>query len=183
MTLLFDQYDLKDDTTLMNDIADKILQLPWFDNAGTVNKEIETKVEQFLDELSVNQYEIQWISKNELTDQLNSMSFEDSAVWSALKDIPTIYMEEIQQKEMEEAWKILLNDLPEHLFHVVFEKAYTLYQGEEEVRYLINNAFYVSTLIVLAELVGEKAFANKLSEIIETGNIVVGFEGEKLYLL
>ncbi|MEI3612411.1 hypothetical protein [Pseudogracilibacillus sp. SO30301A] len=183
MTLIFDQYDLKGETALLNDIAGTVLQLPWFEKAGHYNQETETKLELLLDELHVHHYEIEWISKNTLAEKLNTVSFGDSKIWKALKELPTIYTEKIEEKELEEAWNILLNDLPEHLFHFIFEKAYELYQNEEEIHHLINQAYYVSTLIALAKLAGEEIVADKLTNIIETGNVVVGFQREKIYLL
>jgi|SRR5699024_310553 len=183
MTALFNRYELKDETELMNKIADKMLQLPWFKNIGNFNQETETKLVELLDELHVDQYKIQWIAKDMLTEKLNAISFGDSAVWKALKDLPTTYIEKIEQKEMEEAWNILLQDFQEHLFHVVFDKAYEQYQEEEELRYLIYNAHYVSIIITLAELAGDTDFADKLTQVQATGNVVVGFQGENLYLL
>src|SRR5690625_4484610 len=182
MVLLFEKYELKDDTTLMNDIANTILELSWFDNLGTASQETEEKVTQVMNDLNVSSFQFKWISKDELANQLDNVSLEDSPLWEKLKDIPSIYNEKIQQNEMGKLWKILVDELPEHLFHEVFEKAYEQYEDEEIVRYLINHAMYVSILISLAKLAGEKQFADTLVNLINTGNIVAGFNGEELYL-
>lgn len=184
MMTIFERYDVSTKKEIMQTITEVLLNLPWYENIGMQNKQTEATLSSLISEITLEEYDIKWIDKKDLNKQLDKMDFSDSEIWQKLKDLPSDYKKELEELKLTKIWDIMLLELPEHLFHVTFKKAYELFEeNKENVKYLINNAYYISVLITLSYLTNDKLFANKLIDLVKTGNTVVGFKGDTILLL
>ena len=64
-----------------NGMIERFMKMNWYSNIGQQNVEAEKKIDQFMSSLNISEYEIKWISRKQLHETMERISFEGSALW------------------------------------------------------------------------------------------------------
>ncbi|HWK22311.1 MAG TPA: hypothetical protein VNS08_04680 [Ureibacillus sp.] len=179
-TINIQEMDLE---TAVDSIITRFRAVHWGKKAGLQNGEAEEKVITFLDALNVNSYTIKWITSGELSETISRLTFEGSELWDQLKEIPERFSTRIRQAGQEELLFELGDRLPEIIFHQAFSHMIDLATDKKSTEYLIGLAMYLCVLTCSAELAGEGSSFYPMIELLEMGNLVLGVEGNTIYLL
>ena len=151
--------------------------------AGQKDFDTEKKLETFMSTIGVKDYEVRWLSKEQLPHVIQHLTFEGSALWPKLKELPDFLNEKIVRDENEAILADMVDRVPEAVFHGVYKQAYALVKEEKAVKFLVGHALYISILACTAELAGETKLFSSLIDIVEEGHLPLGPEGNIFYLL
>lgn len=154
----------------------------WYERAGEVNDQTEERLKQFFSELQVENVDIEWATKEETAQLITEFTFENSAVWDKLKDLPDQLKEKIEKNNKQEQMEDIIDRAPELIYLRTFDRAYELFQDEKLIKYLVVHAMYVSVLACVAALAEDDLF-NPIVEMIEEGHIPLGIKENTVYLL
>lgn len=166
-----------------NEMVKRLTTINWYKNVGQQNIDAEQKIDQFMSSLNIHEYEIRWISRDQVTEMIGRLSFEGSAFWEALKEVPDQLKEKIVHAGNDTHLADLVDKVPEAIFHGAFTQAFNLFSEEKAVQFLVGHAMYVSVLACAAELTeGDNAFL-PVVELLEAGHLPLGPEGDIFYLL
>lgn len=64
-----------------NGMIERLMTMNWYCNIGQQNVEAEKKIDQFMSSLNISEYEIKWISRKQLKEKIERISFEDNDLW------------------------------------------------------------------------------------------------------
>lgn len=167
----------------VNELINQLTAMNWYSRAGQYSLEIEGKLAQFMRSLGVHTYEIKWIEKEQLSETIASLSFENSALWEVLKELPDKLKKKIEGTGREQLLEDVVDNIPEAVFHRAYEQAYRLVTDVNTVKFLVGHAMYISLLVCIAELAGEKDSLSMVVEILEEGHLPLGPKGNTFYLL
>ncbi|MEI4803561.1 hypothetical protein WAZ07_20325 [Bacillus sp. FJAT-51639] len=166
-----------------NEMIKRLTTMDWYENVGQQNIEAEKKVDRFMSSLNISEYDIRWISRKQLSETIERLSFEGSAFWEALKEVPDQLKEQIVRAGNEKLLADVVDKVPEVIFHGVYKQAFHIFGDEKAIRFLIGHAMYVSVLACAAELAeGDNAFLSVV-ELLEAGHLPLGPRGNTFYLL
>lgn len=167
----------------VNEMVKRLTAIDWFVNSGQQNIEAEQKVDQFMEYLDRSEYEIKWISRNQVTQTIERLSFEGCAFWEALKEVPDQLKKKIVHAGNENLLADMADKVPEAIFHGACTQAFHLFGDEKVVQILVGLAMYVSVLTCAAELAGGQNIFLPMVELLEAGHLPLGPEGNIFYLL
>ncbi|MEK4177490.1 hypothetical protein [Aeribacillus sp. FSL W8-0870] len=179
-------YDFKHER--VNQMADRLLNINWYQHVGTIHDDVQNKAEKFLQSLNIENCEIKWISKDEIGNIYDTIRLTNSSLWEALKVLPDRLKEKIDQSGQEEILNEIVYHLPEAVFHEVYKGAFKTFSDESFIRFLVGHAMYISLLACAWELVaninewGENPFAY-LVDILEMGHIPLGSNNQTFYIM
>ncbi|PGE66613.1 hypothetical protein [Bacillus toyonensis] len=166
-----------------NGMIERLMTMNWYCNIGQQNVEAEKKIDQFMSSLNISEYEIKWISRKQLIEKIERISFEDNDLWGALAAVPDQLKEKIERAGNEKLLVDVVDEVPEAIFHGVYKEAFEIFGEEKTVKFLVGHAMYVSVLACAAELAEEKNVCLPIIELIEMGHVPLGPEGNTFYLL
>lgn len=166
-----------------NGMIERLMTMNWYRNIGQQNLEAEKKIDKFMSSLNVSEYEIKWISRNQLHETIGRISFEGNALWGALAEVPDQLKEKIVRAGNEKLLVDVVDKVPEAIFHGVYKEVFKHFGEEKTVKFLVGHAMYVSVLACAAELAEEKNVLLPIIELIEMGHVPLGPEGNTFYLL
>lgn len=166
-----------------NGMIERLMTMNWYCNIGQQNVEAEKKMDQFMSSLNISEYEIKWISRKQLNEKIERISFEDNDLWGALAAAPDQLKEKIERADNEKLLVDVVDKVPEAIFHGVFKEAFKHFGEEKTVKFLVGHAMYISVVACAAELAEEKNVFLPIVELLELGHIPLGPEGNTVYLL
>ncbi|MEH7462317.1 hypothetical protein V7166_09580 [Bacillus thuringiensis] len=166
-----------------NEMIKRLTDMDWYVNAGQQNIEAEKKMDRFMSSFNISEYDIRWISRKQLSETIGRLSFEGSALWETLKEVPDQLKEKIVRAGNENLLADVVDKVLEAIFHGVYKQAFYIFGDEKAVKFLVGHAMYVSVLACAAELAeGNNAFL-PVVELLEAGYLPLGPEGNTFYLL
>lgn len=183
MALLLNQEKLGSDAESINALAERLSKINWYQQAGKEEQRAEELFQTLMHNLNVHEYELKWISKEEAGTLISTLSFEGSALWEVLKLLPDSLKQKVDEQGKGNVLEKAVDVLPEFVFHHAFEKAFQIFQQEKVVQFLTTQAMYLSILIATAEIAGESDLFLPLLELLESGHVPLGPEGNVIYLL
>lgn len=163
-------------------VMDQLQNALWYERAGESNDETEEQLKQFMKNLQVENYDIKWIRKEEAPRLIGTFTFENSAIWEQLKDVPDHFMKQIEEKGKQQQLDELIDRVPEFIYLRTFERAYALFQDKQLIQYLVVHGMYISTLACIAALLEDELFI-PIVEMVKDGHIPLGIKGNTVYLL
>ncbi|WP_439022302.1 hypothetical protein [Bacillus thuringiensis] len=166
-----------------NGMIERLMTMNWYSNIGQQNLEAEKKIDQFMCALNNSEYEIKWISRNQLSETIERISFEDNDLWGMLAEVPDHLKEKIISVGNEKLLIDVVDKVPEAIFHGVYKEAFKHFGEEKVVEFLVGHAMYISTVACAAELAEEKNVFLPIVELLELGHIPLGPERNTFYLL
>ncbi len=181
VTMNQDQLGLKNQS--IDDLADRLSKINWYEKAGKKDAEAEQTFRSFMQKLNVGNYELKWISKEEAADTICKLNFEDSELWESLSVLPDMLKKKVDELDQNQLLEKAVDTIPEFVFHLAFEKAIQLFHEEKVVSFLVGHAMYVAVLAATAEMAGEKELLAPLLELLESGHVPLGPEKNTVYLL
>lgn len=167
----------------IDDMVKRLQPIHWGKNAGQQNLETEEKINEFMDLLKVDSYEIKWVSKEAVPEITNHLTFEESDMWESLKGIPDELSNKIKQDGSEKLLLELGDRVPELIFHGAYSHLFPQFEEKKTVEYLVGLAMYVSVMACTAELAGEENIFMPIVELVEAGHLPLGPVGNTFYLL
>ncbi|HZH58821.1 MAG TPA: hypothetical protein VEY70_04435 [Metabacillus sp.] len=170
-------------TKFIDAMVTRLQAIKWGKEAGLQNVSSEGKVSDFMDLLKVNSYTIKWVSKEELPEIINRLTFEGSEIWDSLKEIPDQLSNKIKQAGHEKLLLELGDRVPELIFHGAYSHLFQQFKEKKTIEYLVGLAMYVSVMACTAELAGEENIFLPIVELVEAGHLPIGPEGNTFYIL
>lgn len=167
----------------INEIAERLFAIDWYKNAGEKEKTSEEAIQRFMQKLQVKDYEIQWIIKEQTSEIISRLTFENSNLWKVISDFPDLLKKKIDEAGQVELLNIAVETVPQEIFHITFQKAFQAFGEEKLVNFFVGHAMYIAVLVCTAELAGEEDSFTPLLEFLEAGHVPVGVEGNTIYLL
>ncbi|PLS18613.1 hypothetical protein CVD28_05605 [Bacillus sp. M6-12] len=171
------------DARSVNELIERLTTIDWYTYAGKIDHAANTKLDQLMSNLGVKDYEIQWLSKEEVPEAVSRIALEKSALWDVLKDLPEELKNKIDINGNEKLLEDIVDRVPELVFHGAYMQAFHLFGDENAVKYLVGHAMYISILACSAELAGEEDIFSPLLELLEMGHLPLGPNGNIFYLL
>src|SRR5699024_10468308 len=112
------------------------------------------------------------------------VSLSGSSLWDKLKDVPDQLKEKIDELNQGELLKLVVDRVPEAVFHPAFEAAFEKFGGEEKVvQFFVGQAMYFATLICAAELANESTLSTQFIALLESGHVPIGPQGDIIYII
>jgi hypothetical protein len=167
----------------VNEIIGKLTSINWYSKVGEYSPNIEGKLAQFMSVLGVHDYEIKWIPIEQVAETIEGLSFEGSALWEVLKELPEQWKKKIDSLEHERLLNEIVDRVPEAVFHSAYKHAFVTFKDENTIKFLVGHAMYVSLLACVSELAGDHQALSFLLELLEDGHLPLGPNGNTFYLL
>ncbi|PGZ98581.1 hypothetical protein COE51_11025 [Bacillus pseudomycoides] len=167
----------------VNNWIERLLAIDWYKQAGQQQEGAVEKVNQFMRTLGVNEYEVKWLSKNQVSDAIQRLTFEGSNLWIILEKVPDQLKAKVNEAGNESLLEKVVDVVPEAVFHNVFVRAFHTFGEEKTVQFLVGHAMYVSILICTAVLAEEPNLFLPIVELLEAGYLPLGTEGNTFYLV
>jgi hypothetical protein len=171
------------DARSVNEWIERLLAIDWYKQAGQQQEVAVEKVNQFMRALGVNEYEVRWLSKDEVPDAIRRLTFEGSQLWNILEKLPDQLKAKIKENGNESLLEKIVDVVPEAVFHHAFAGAFHTFDEEKTVQFLVGHAMYVSILVCTAALAEEKNLFLPIVELLEAGYLPLGPEGNTFYLV
>jgi len=166
------------------EILDGLADVEWYHKAGEKDMDAEANMEQFLSRLNVSDYELKWVSKENLHDVLGELTFTESPLWDALKDMPGQFKETIVANGLDGRPLQKAVDLaPVSVYHPAFAGAYQQFGDKKAVQYLSVGAMYIGLMTSLSVLAEEEKLFEPIVEMIKSGHGPLGPSGKTIYLI
>ena len=167
----------------INDVAERLTAINWYEKAGVTENEAEETFHRFMQALQVNKYDIQWVSKEQVPDAISKLTFDNSELWEVLRELPDQLKKDIEAEGQVSLLEKAVDTVPQAVFHAAFEKAFQTFDEEKTVSFLVGHAMYIAVLACTAELADKTEVFAPLLEMLESGHIPLGPEGNTIYLL
>jgi NADH dehydrogenase/NADH:ubiquinone oxidoreductase subunit G len=167
----------------VNELIDKLTSINWYSKAGQYNLDVEGKLARFIIALGVHNYEIKWITKEQVAETIGKLSFENSDLWEVLKELPDQFRKKIDSLGYQQLLNDVVDKVPEAVFHGAYKHAYEAFKDEDTIKFLVGHAMYISILACTAELADEKEKMSILLDLLEEGHLPLGPQGNTFYLL
>ncbi|KOS68818.1 hypothetical protein AEA09_09885 [Lysinibacillus contaminans] len=167
----------------INEIAERLSAIDWYKKAGVKEKTAEEALQRFMQKLQVVDYEIQWITKEQTSETISKLTFDNSELWKVLSSLPDLLKKKIDEAGLTDLLKIAVETVPQAVFHAAFQKAFQEFGEEKQVNFFVGHAMYIAVLVCTAELAGEADSFTPLLELLEAGHVPVGLDGNTIYLL
>ncbi|WP_255446904.1 hypothetical protein [Bacillus sp. SH5-2] len=150
---------------------------------GQQQEDVLEKVNQFIRTLGVNEYEIKWLSKDQVSCAIQRLTFGGSNLWIVLEKVPYQLKAKINEIGNESLLEKIVDVVPEAIFHNVFAEVFHTFGEEKTVHFLVGHAIYVSILICKAVLAEEQNLFLPIVELLEVGYLPLGTEANTFYLV
>ncbi len=167
----------------INDVAERLTAINWYEKAGVKEKETEETFHRFMQALQVNEYDIQWVSKEQVPEIIEKLTFNDSKLWEVLSELPDQLKKDIEKSGQVSLLEKAVDTVPQAVFHAAFEKAFQAFGEDKTVSFLVGHAMYIAVLACTAELADKADLFAALLELLESGHVPLGPEGNTIYLL
>ena len=167
----------------INDIAERLATINWYGKAGVKEVQAEESLHLFLKTLRVSEYNIQWVERERVLPIIGQLTFENSKLWEALRELPDQMKKKIDESGHVALLESTIEAVPQAVFHAAFEKAFQVFEDEKIVNYLVGHAMYIAVLICTAELADQVDLFAPLLELLASGHVPLGLEGNTIYLL
>lgn len=167
----------------VNELIERLTSINWYSKAGEYSPDVEGKLAQFMSALGVHDYDIKWISIEQVPETIKTLSFEGSALWEVLKELPEQWKKKIDSLENERLLNEVVDRVPEAVFHSAYKQAFMTFKDENTIKFLVGHAMYISILACTAELAGDHQALSFLIELLEEGHLPLGPKGNTFYLL
>ena len=167
----------------INDIANRLSNIDWYKEVGVKEKNVEEVLQRFLTKLQVANYEIEWISKEQIAQTISNLNLNNSELWDVLSNLPDQLKKKIDDTDQVDLLRKMIEIVPQEVFHVAFQKAFQQFGEEKQVQFFVTQAMYIAVLICTAELAGEGELFAPLLELLEGGHVPVGLDENTIYLL
>ena len=167
----------------INEIANRLSKIDWYKAVGVKEKHAEEILQRFIDKLQVSNYEIQWISKEQIAETISNLNLANSDLWKVLSNLPDQLKKKIEDAGQVDLLSKIIEIVPQEVFHVAFQKAFQQFGEEKQVHFFVVHAMYIAVLICTAELAGEVKLFAPLLELLEAGHVPIGLDENTIYLL
>ncbi|MGG0731066.1 hypothetical protein [Bacillus paramycoides] len=167
----------------VNNWIERLLAIDWYKQVGQQQEGAVAKVNQFMRTLGVNEYEVKWLSKNQVSGAIQRLTIEGSNLWVILEKVPGQLREKVNEAGNESLLEKVVDVVPEAIFHNAFARAFHTFCEEKTVQFLVGHAIYVSILICTAVLAEVPNLFLPLVELLEAGYLPLGPEGNTFYLV
>ncbi|MCU9594501.1 hypothetical protein OEV82_08535 [Caldibacillus thermolactis] len=167
----------------LSTLSEKLCSIEWYRKACIQDQQTEELFYEFCQLLKINDYQFQWVKKEELSEKIKGIDFEGSQLWEGIKDLPDRFKVRINTKGLNKALEKIVDHLPESIFHPAFDGAFRQFQEEKIVNHLTVAAMYISLLICCAYLAGEESLFEPILRILESGHAPIGMEGNIVYFI
>ncbi|WP_374966936.1 hypothetical protein [Lysinibacillus sp. RS5] len=167
----------------INEIAERLSAIDWYEKAGFKEKIAEEALQRLMRKLQVDDYEIQWVTKEQTSETISKLTFDNSNLWKVLSGLPDQLKKNIDEAGQADLLKIAIESVPQAVFHATFQKAFQEFGDEKQVNFFVGHAMYIAVLVCTAELAGEEDLFIPLLELLEMGHVPVGLDGNRIYLL
>ncbi|MBJ8075002.1 hypothetical protein JDS92_06480 [Bacillus cereus group sp. N12] len=167
----------------VNNWIERLLAIEWYNQEGQQQEGAVENVNQFMRTLGVNEYEVKWLSKNQVSGAIQRLTFERSNLWVILEKIPGQLRAKVNEVGNESLLEKVVDAVPEAIFHNAFERAFHTFGEEKTVQFLVGHAMYFSILICTAVLAEELKLFLPIVELLEAGYLPLGLEGNIFYLV
>ena len=166
----------------VNELIEKLTTINWYSNVGEFSPDIEGKLAQFMSAIGVHDYEIKWITKEQVPETIKTLSFEGSALWEVLKEVPDQLKTRMERLGTDKLLNELVDRVPEAVFHSAYNQAFLTFDDQDAINFLMGHAMYISILACTAELAGDNSMSF-IVELLEEGHLPLGPKGNTFYLL
>ncbi len=167
---------------LVNEMIERLTSIDWYSQAGKQCAGSAEKAVQFIESIGVSHYEVRTVSKEEIPNIIQKLTFNGSELWSVLKEEPDRLKEKLAVSGKEELLQKVVDVVPEAVFHPAFTGAHQAFRDSKTVQFLIGHAMYISVMSCTAVLAGEKELFEPILNIMEAGHIPLGPEGNIFYI-
>ncbi|MET3289268.1 UNVERIFIED_CONTAM: hypothetical protein ABID98_001838 [Brevibacillus sp. OAP136] len=167
----------------VNAWIERLVGIEWYKQTGQQQEAALEKVNQLMSRLGVNDYEIQWLTKDEVPNAIQRLTFEGSQLWSMLEQLPDQLKAKVQKFGNESLLEKVVDVVPEAVFHRAFAGAFHTFGDEKTVQFLVGYAMYLSIMVCTAVLAEEMDLFLPMVELLEAGYLPLGPEANTFYLV
>ncbi|OMP66006.1 hypothetical protein [Domibacillus epiphyticus] len=167
----------------VNEMIERLTSIDWYSQAGVIEDTAADYVHQFMKALGVTEYELKWLAKEQVPSIVPSLSFSDSVFWDVVKEVPDQLKAKIDQQDQQALLEKTVEIVPEAVFHGAFKKAFSTFEDEKTIQYLIGHAMYISVMACSAVLADEFSAFEPIVQLLEAGHLPLGPQGNNFYLL
>lgn len=182
MAVMISEENQSTEVHLLNEMIERLISINWYSQAGKQYVEAAEKTVQFIESLGVSRYEVRAVSKEEIPNIIQRLTFNGSELWTVLNEEPDRLKEKIVLSGKEELLQKVVDIVPEAVFHPAFAGAHQTFKDLKTVQFLIGHAMYISVMSCAAVLAGEEELFEPILNIIEAGHIPLGPEGDIFYV-
>lgn len=129
-------------------LVDKLTSTSWFASPQANQSKAESAIQQFLSGLGLGELPVRRLHRHELGPFIQNYELIRDPIWPRLYEIPLTIRQAAERKEVLEALSFLLDDVPEYMFHAIYDGAFRAFEqeGERVIRHAVVTALYVTGL-------------------------------------
>ncbi len=164
----------------------KLTRVKWFTSPDSHKAAAEAAVQRFLSEIGIGSLPIRWLDKQAIAPFIGGYELIKDPLWMQLYGIPQTIKDAADAACGQKIIAFTMNDVPEHLFHVLYDAAFHAFeqQGQQVVSHVVAAALYVTSLSISWDSVCDAS--NPLAGLLEAmklGYMPLGTKDGAFYLL
>jgi len=148
-------------------LVEQLSRLNWFASPASNKTAAETSIRQFMADLGLGSLSVRWLDKTDIGLFLQDYELSQDPIWASLYGIPQTIRDAAESGGVQEAAAFTMNDVPEHLFHAVYDGAYQAFeeQGRQVILHAVAVALYIASLSASWAFVCDRP--NPLSDLLD----------------
>jgi hypothetical protein len=159
------------------EVVSKLVDKRWFESSESSRTTSEAVIQEYLSDIGAGQLTIRWLDKQKLAGFIHDYELIKDPIWSHLYEVPQRIYEAAETKGMKESVAFMMNDVPELLFHAIYDGAFKAFeeQGEQVISHTVAAALYITSLHISWDAVCDQPNPlAKLYEVLCLGYLPLG---------
>ncbi|MET3289205.1 UNVERIFIED_CONTAM: hypothetical protein ABID98_001775 [Brevibacillus sp. OAP136] len=176
----------------VHQLMTRLSEVPWFSVLGNESGRLDAEkaLKEWTHHLNLEEFEIVWMTREQIPSFIENMNLSDSHVWSRIQDIPKKLSEKADATGRQTVMAEMLEIVPEKLFHKAFDGAFPVLHefGELVVKVAVGSVLYLFGIACLWEALSDREDPEPnpflpLVKIFEAGHWPIGMVGNHFYLI
>ncbi|RNB80250.1 hypothetical protein EDM56_28015 [Brevibacillus fluminis] len=176
----------------VHQLMTRLSEVPWFSVLGNESGRLDAEkaLKECTHHLNLEEFEIVWMTREQIPSFIENMNLSDSHVWSRIQDIPKKLSEKAIATRRQSVLDEMLDLVPEMLFHKAYDGAFpALHEyGERVVKVAVVSVLYLFSNACLWEALSDKKDSEPnpflpLLKVYEAGHWPIGMVGNQFYLI
>ncbi len=164
----------------------KLARMKWFRSPESQKQDAEAAIQRFLSQLGTGSLPIRWLDKQEAAAFIAGYELINDPIWVHLYGIPQTIKDAADAACGQKLIAFTMNDVPEHLFHVIYDAAFHAFepQGHPVISHVVAAALYLTSLSISWDAIcSESNPLEGLMEVLKLGYLPLGAKDGAFYLI
>lgn len=161
----------------LDQYVSRLVENKWFESPMNNRFMAEAAIQDLFTSIEEGEVSVRWLEKQEIAGFIQDYNLVHDPMWPHLYDIPQQIYDAAQAKGIKEDVSFIMNDVPEHLFHAIYDGAFKAFeeQGKIVISHVVAAVLYITCLHISCSAVCDRPSPiAKLFELLSLGYLPLG---------